>query len=458
MPDTTTAFRRVKRGVGAVLPASIKRHLSTAYNRVEEHRADASFAPADVDLDADPDRDVVFVVVDALRADRVGCDLDSLPKHMTTGEAVAAAPWTLPSVTSLVSGQYPHEHGAMRQSDSATDATSDEFTLPPAVDTDVPTLPKLLAAAGYDTFGAFAFHMPFLALRGQFERHRLFNDCSCDHLLSTYLDWVSGRSAPTFAYLHLSDLHEPVDPPVEYWDAYEVDASIENVVGWDYLTPESSDEAERYRRNRERLYDAGVAYVDDVLAEYVDELERLLDDPLVVVTSDHGEAFWEFTEFDADRFVDSRPAYCVGHGGTPYESIARVPVLTTDSELPLFDEDSSLVDLAPTILDALELPVPASMTGTPPASDSRERPLLVEAARYGYEKKAAYASGWKLVVSRGDETTVGFELPGERVSRVPDSVRAELEASLPPWPDAEGPRGEDVSDTVQKRLENLGYK
>lgn len=213
MPDTTAAFRRAKRGVGAVLPASIKRHLSTAYNRVEERRADANFTPADVDPDTDPERDVVLVVVDALRADRIGRDLSSLPERTTKGEAVSAAPWTFPSVTSLVSGQYPHEHGAMRQSDGATDATSDEFTVPPAVDADVPTLPKLLAAAGYDTFGAFGFHMPFLALRGQFERHRLFNDCSCEQLLSTYLDWVSSRSAPTFAYLHLSDLHEPVDPP-----------------------------------------------------------------------------------------------------------------------------------------------------------------------------------------------------------------------------------------------------
>lgn len=458
MPDTNTAFRRVKRGVGAVLPASLKRHLSTAYNRVEERRADTNFAPADIDFDADPERDVVLVVVDALRADRVGRDVNSLPEQTATGEAVTAAPWTFPSVTSLLSGRYPHEHGAMRQSDDATDATSDEFVIPPALDDDVPTLPKLLAAAEYDTFGAFGFHMPFLALRGQFERHRLFNNCSCDQLLSTYRDWVASRSVPTFAYLHLSDLHEPVDPPQEYWETYDVDAGIEDVTGWDYLTPDPSDEAARYREHRERLYDAAAAYVDDVLTEYVAEFERILDDPLVVITSDHGEAFWEFTEFDAEHFVDSRPAYCVGHGGTPYESIARVPVLSTDPELPRFDSHSSLVDLAPTILESLELPVPDGMTGRPPDSDHRDRPLLVEASRYGHEKKAAYGSDWKLVASVGDDERVGFELPAERVESIPDSVYSELEASLPSWPDKDGPRGENVNDTVQQRLENLGYK
>lgn len=237
-----------------------------------------------------------------------------------------------------------------------------------------------------------------------------------------------------------------------------MDASIEDVTGWDYLTPDPSDEAIRYREHRERLYDAATAYVDDVLAEYVVELERVLDDPLVVVTSDHGEAFWEFTEFDEEHFVDSRPAYCVGHGGTPYESLARVPVLTTDPELPQFDYRSSLADLAPTILESLDLPVPDGMTGVPPDSNYRDRPLLVEASRYGHEKKAVYGSGWKLMVSVGDDERVGFELPAERVASMPDPVCSGLEASLPAWPDDDGPRGEDVNDTVQRRLENLGYK
>lgn len=454
---STVSVRRLKRAVGNLIPSSIKPHIAAAYDRIEERRANSAFEPAPLDLQGNPDRDVVLIVVDALRFDRIGRDIVSLPNRLDSGQAVSPAPWTFPAVSSILTGQYPHEHGAMRQSDNATDVTSDEFQLPPVMDDNAVTLPTLLANAGYDTFGAFGFHMPFLALRGQFSHHRLFRDCSCEQLLSESMKWISSRSSPTFSYLHLSDLHEPVDPPETYWREYGVDNELEDVRTWDYLTPTDSPEASSYREHRERLYDAAAAYVDDVVDEYVAEFERILDDPLIVVTSDHGEAFWEHTAFDAEHFYDSRPAYGVAHGGTPYESIARVPVLSNDEHLSDFDGERSLIDVAPTLLDALGVSPPSAMTGHA-GSGGTTRPLLVEAARYGHEKKAVYESDWKLVISKREDTSVGFELPSERRGNVPAGTREEMERKLPPWPDSDGDRGREVSDTARKRLENLGYK
>jgi arylsulfatase A-like enzyme len=207
--------------------------------------------------------------------------------------------------------------------------------------------------------------------------------------------------------------------------------------------------------------------VDDQLARLHSTLDRQFgDDVALVVTGDHGEAFWEHTAFDAAHFVDSRPAYCVDHGGTPYESLARVPLATDGLELgagdggldhPDDDGLASLVDLAPTLLDAVGLSDAMETTGVSLRSGvPTDRIALVESARYGYEKKAAYIDDWKLVVSRSDDESVGFHLPDETPADLPTEVERQLTEALPAWPDGEQ-ADVRVSGMAQQRLEDLGY-
>jgi len=448
------------------LPVGVKRRLVGPYNRLQERRADRTFRarPHPVQWTAaDAPRHLVLVVVDALRADAVDPDVSPFLADRDVGAAVTAAPWTFPAVTSLLTGRYPHEHGAMRQSDAA-DRGATDLVVPPALPDDEATLPDVLAGAGYQTYGGFAFHMPFFALAGRFERHALYDTADAGTVLADAGDWLAAAAAdgPTFSYLHLADLHEPLRPPDAYARDFDVDLTIPNLRRWDYLEPGADGPAaERYRRHRRRLYDAALAYVDDCLLAFHARLADRLDDDLVlVVTADHGEAFGEFTGFDAERFVDSRPAYGVDHGGTPYESLARVPLAVEGLDVAPFDEvraPASSVDVTPTLLESVGLTGALPTSGQPLSSaPPADRIPLVEAARYGHEKKAAYLDGWKLVVSRGDDRTVAFRLPEEEPSWLPESVERRLVEALPPWPDAAS-HPVRLSAIARNRLEETGY-
>ena len=464
--------RRVSDGVDAVvrrttehLPDGLKRQLSGPYNRYKIAEADWEFRARSVEArtpDADAPRHVVLVVVDALRADAVEPETSPYLAERTLGAAVTPSPWTFPAVTSLLVGRYPHEHGAMRRGDES-ERTSTELVVPPKLSDGDETLPEVFAGAGYRTFGGFAFHMPFFALGGRFERHALYDDADAETLLSNAATWIEAEPAErSFSYLHLGDLHEPVDPPERYWENHEVDAAIPNLRRWEHLHEVDLDlDGERYRRHRQRLYRAALEYVDDRLRRFHDRLlERLDGEVVLLVTADHGEGFWDHAAFDAAHFVDSRPAYCVDHGGTPYEAIARVPLAVDGLDLDPFDSvdaPASLIDVAPTLLDVIGLPdaLPASghsLTAAVPP----ERVPLVEATRYGYEKKAAYYDGWKLLVSRRDDASVGFSLPAEEPTELPADVGRRLEEALPPWPDGEG-ADVRVSGIARSRLEDLGY-
>lgn len=460
MPTRGIHLRKLKSLAGTYLPGSIRSVLSDAHSRIQERQADRAFknrASPDIATSSTSPRHVLCIVVDALREDMVDGELTSFLAGLDGSVAVAPASWTFPSVSSLLTGQYPHTNGAMRQTDNPDNATEAELTLPPKLSEAVQTLPDYFAGAGYETYGGFAFQMPFLAASGRFQTHRLYSDADATQVLDEYLNWVgTRRNRPTFGYLHLSDLHEPVTPPTEYWETHEIDRDIPNITGWDYTDGTDSEAAERYRTHRRRLYRAGVDYVDDQLASFFEEFVQRLDtEPVVVVTSDHGEALWEQAEFDAEHFYDSRPAYAVGHGGTPYESVARVPLLGYNIDVS--GPNTSLVDVTPTLLERLGID-PLSAIDGHALSDSvpGDRIRLIEATRYGYERKAAYLDEWKLLVSPGDDEAVGFSLPEETPTVLPDDVRTDLQQALPPWPTGEAER--TVEGAVQQRLEALGYK
>ncbi|MFC4549767.1 MULTISPECIES: sulfatase-like hydrolase/transferase [Halorussus] len=411
---------------------------------------------------------VVVVVVDCLRADALGAPtpfLDSL----AGGDALAPSTWTFPSVTSLLTGRYPHDHGAIRRTDDFANSVADMTGLPPR--SEVPTLSEGFAAAGYDIYGGFGMLVPFLALSGRFAEHRLGEGAAADDVLGEHLSWLAERpEGRTFSYLHLADLHEPLAPPEHYLWAHDVDDSIPGIREWRHEdVVESTPAVERYREHRRRLYRACAEYVDNRLGAYHRRASDLAGDDLgLVVAGDHGEAFWERSRHAAANFADPRPAYSVGHGGPPYEAVTRVPLRTAgfDGEWRVDGAPASLVDVAPTLADAAGFKLPEAAGTSLFDSPAADRTLLVESARYGYEKKAAYAGEWKLVVSKGDDYAEGFALSaGEsgsavETAEIPPAVESSLRDALPAFPD--GDRGESgdarTSRDVERRLANLGYR
>lgn len=453
----------LKRRLIRVLPDNAKRVLAVPYDYVQARKANHEFRRKELvrrDAAEDAPQHIVIVVVDALRGDAVTEeDTPFMASLEGTRRAITPSGWTFPAVSSLLTGEYPHQHGAIRRHDEIVEG----MDLPPRMPMEKETLTEVLAGAGYRTYGGFGHDTPFVALSGRFEHHDLHHKINSDAetVFSSYLSWLRNHASErTFAYLHLADPHIPVDPPLEYWRDFDVDASIPGISDWDYTDIlECDDDCTWYRDNRRRLYTAALSYVDDALNDFHQSLRNLVDDPVFVVTSDHGELLWEHQELDLNNFEEGG---AVDHGGTPYEALARVPILTENIEVDV-SEPVSLVDLAPSITHLVGVPDALDPTGNSLlSSNRRDRSLLVESSLEGYEKKAVYMDEWKLIVSKKDGVELGFSLPGERLAEIPEQVKQEMMDDLPPWPDEERTDLEagapDVGGIVEDRLEELGYR
>lgn len=440
------------------IPPSVQEAAEPLYYRYQSKRADLRHEPParTVRRREDAPDHVLAVVVDALRPDHV----PDVP--MPFESAIAPSTWTFPSVTSMHTGVYPSEHGASAH----TRPDAEEYAMPRQV-TDRPTLPAELEAAGYDTYGGFAFVVPFVALQGWYGTHRLYGNERAERLFEDYVSWRSGRDR-TFGYVHLGDLHRPMDVPDRYLEARDVDERVleerELCVEFD-----GCPDCRAVQRERFAQYRAALDYVEEQLGRL---LSVVGEDTLVVVAGDHGEGIGEHYE-RANRITDSRPnggsGYRgnVGHGGTPFDVVARVPVGVSapEGDPPLPEGGwASLTDVAPTLLAETVADSRLAEEATGRAWQSRipaDRAAICEAARFGVERKAAYRGTAKVIRSEADDVTYTARVeqsePGEEFRPIPTRERDQLLASLPDeWEEFDVTRS--VSPAVERRLEKLGYR
>ena len=170
---------------------------------------------------------------------------------------------------------------------------------------------------------------------------------------------------PFALHLHVTEPHAAYDPPDSYlvgiedlppvpWDLSVRDEHYGVNAGDGYadLSPELQDALKQHLLFR---YRADIAWLDDKLATILDEYEAagLLDDTLVVFWTDHGEAFWEH-----GHQTHAWDLY-------PQENDAVLAFWAKNLEPMAWDGPTMAIDLAPTVLDVLGVPVPASMTGGP---------------------------------------------------------------------------------------------
>jgi arylsulfatase A-like enzyme len=219
------------------------------------------------------------------------------------------------------------------------------------------------------------------------------------------------------------------------------------------------------------LYDGEVTYLDEHLGELFDALKKwgLYDDALIVFTADHGEEFFEHGGW--------------GHGATLYEEQLRVPLIVKypgNIHAGTVDEGfARSLDLAPTILDVVGVPMPAAVQGVSlrPGEDAPARAsvLFAETTYQGrYPMQAVRVGSSKLILTaaghpRLTPLTLLFDLetdPGEhqdKSSVEPDAVRmlqAELDqvaAFAREHAVAHAPQAGQVDPSTQERLRNLGY-
>lgn len=332
-------------------------------------------------------RHVVFITIDTLRADRLGCygnsqvatpNIDRLAREGAMApQAAVHVPLTRPSHISIFTGLYPAEH-AIRDN------------VAPSLSKDVPTLAEVVNRAGFDTAG-FVSSIVLSAQSGLGRGFDTFSDRfdvgaddarflntlqkRGDVVTAEAIAWIKAHaSGRTFTWLHLYDPHDPYEPPEPY--------------------------ATRYA---ERPYDGEVAWSDELVGRVDRALQHagIRDDTLVIVTSDHGEGLGEHGENVHGYFV--------------YETTLRVPLIVRGPGVKAgtrLGVTARAVDLFPTVLDLIGIarPTGAKLSGRSLADAMRgraapaEEPSFAESLtpliHYGWSDLRALRDGrWKYVLA-----------------------------------------------------------
>jgi arylsulfatase A-like enzyme len=417
---------------------------------------------------------VVVVLVDTLRADRLGVYsgsrrlspfLDSFAARATVfTHAYAASSWTNPSVASLFTSRFPSQHGVI-----SFGARLDASEL---------TIAEVLASHGYAT-GAFVANGLLVADNGfgqGFDTYRSYwvpgGKKRVEDLAPDVLAWVDGLpktpSRPVFLYLHYVEPHSPYSPPVAMLDRVLAGRPRPNpgIAGARTLFDRGAPMNATELRDLEDVYDAEVLSFDAALRETFAALEarHVLDDAIVVVTADHGDEFHDHGQ--------------VGHGQSLYNELIHVPLIVRyphQSGSVRVEDTVSLVDVAPTLLDTAGIELPAAFEGnslrTSWFGSSRRATALSElissktATRLTPHERAIVLGERKLIVGVGEEReeydlardpaeTKRLEEPTPKTQTLLAALRA-FETHL--HPDRPAAAATPVSPELRERMRALGY-
>lgn len=316
----------------------------------------ASFACACGGGERGAPRNVLFILVDTLRADHLsayGYERDTSPALAALAEggvrfdrAYAPAPWTKPSVASIFTGQYPHRHGL-------------NFVLA-TLPASAKTLAERLSQAGFATAGVVShgfvgpkngFDQGFEAFDAEEAKgHSHVSTAGVTDRALALLAKLADGGRPFFLFVHYFDPHYEYRRHLQYRYAPDSVGRLrggENIHDLRDMGPSlSAGEVEFL----EGVYDEEIRFTDEGVGRLLDALtQRGLDDEtLVVATADHGEEFFG--------------RGWLGHTRTLYEEVIRVPLIIrvpgSGGRSRTVGAPVSLVSLAPTILDYLGIAAP----------------------------------------------------------------------------------------------------
>jgi arylsulfatase A-like enzyme len=319
----------------------------------------------------------VVVVADTLRADRLTLHGNPRPtsrnievfasRGVVFDRAFAQAPWTAASMASLFTGTYQSVHQVRRaaQKHGELGVLDERFV----------TLAELFRDGGYRTaaFSAQAWVVPEIGFGQGFEEFQLVSGIGdvyeTDRVVRSGMAWLREHGdEPFLLYLHILNPHSPYHPPVPFNSMYwrggvpRTAAALQRkpvAEHWDALIglgqpgglPVTDDDV----RFLLSMYDAEITYVDWWLGALGRELVDLglAENTVVVITSDHGEAFREHGFF--------------GHHKRVYNPELAVPLVISNPllfpESRRVSEPVELVDVLPTLAALAGLEPPAQVQG-----------------------------------------------------------------------------------------------
>jgi arylsulfatase len=404
----------------------------------------------------------VLIVVDTLRSDHLpsyGYRRDTAPRLRELASAgvlfervIAPSSWTKTSMASIMTGLNPDRHSVRGVEDVLSDT--------------LPTLATALADAGYRTIGINTnpWLEPGFGFAAGFDVYdtRVFSPASeVNRVALAYLR--EQRRRPLLLYIHYMDVHAPYrfrearlqDRPLILPDRGAIaDETLEHGYRKEKLRGPGVQERVL------RLYDAGIRAADDGIAELLDSLARegTLENAIVVVTSDHGEAFREHGTTE--------------HGRNLYPEVYEVPlIMSWPGHLPAGTRIRTQVrgiDLAPTLLHMVGVPIPPGLDGSPllplESKASKERVAIAAVGLNDYIPDLDYVavvSPDRLYIRERRSGSIEFY----DLARDPDA-RHDLGASHPDVEHYAGLEGAEggpstskarLDEATRERLKALGY-
>lgn len=449
---------------------------------------------------------VILIIVDTLRPDALSCyrpetfptpHIDRLARDgVRFTNAFSTAPWTLPAVSSIMTGLSPMVHHAVRP----------DSRLPGSID----TLAEYMRDAGYLTaaIGSNIFLKPDYNLSQGFREYDFYPktsrggpplesgegktrselqstesgegpssddlpiDISTADLTKKVIAWLRAHHQNDFfLWVHYFDPHLPYEPvqdllPVERAPE-RIGASFGRI---DEIRSGKLDLTAREKEWIRELYTREVLYIDENIGVLIQALERLdiYEDALILFMSDHGEEFWEHGGFE--------------HGHTLYNELLRVPLIIKLPGAVSRGESASMVciqGIMPTILDlcGIDHEEELDVHSLAPMLEGRDAgtvtpPIVSMGLLYGEEKESVIMEGMKYIRVPGtnrDELYLLGNDSGERISVVPSSPDLVLRAAKvldDQREDAEIARTRygvmeeetvDIDPGTREWLESLGY-
>ncbi len=374
-------------------------------------------------------RHVILVCIDMVRYDTW-----SLPERSGQRDAMSdwndrairfermqsAAPWTIPSVATVLTGMYPMRHGAGRFQSAVADVNS---MRPSVLADDALTLPEKLSAAGWSTAAILdpSWVNPETGLLQGVSEIR---NVPLSTVTAAALEWLR-KDRPqkqSFLYLHYMEAHGDQSDAVKAARAASFSAAERTAIlaGWpDGVCENKTNDL---CINRYLAYTRSVLVLRGELAKLLDGLRTTgrLDDTLVVVFADHGEEFGEHFKEEKALANDPHQSYGYGHGRSLYQELLHVPALIWHPRISgmRIVSPMSLADLEPTIREWTgvenEGKAPDGISfGDIRTLDQRfdpERSIFFSGISYGPEQSGVLWNHWKRISVSCPRKEISFRL------------------------------------------------
>jgi len=414
------------------------------------------------------DCNVVLVSFDALQAAHVGCYgyprkvtpfLDEVARQgFTFRNAISVASWTVPASMTWFTGVYPSQHRMTNKYAVYNDQEKKLANLK-ELSPKLITLADIMKHNDYRTggftgnagvSGGFGYEQGFdfyYYPRGKFG--------SIEESIPRAIRWLqANKEKKFFLFLHGYDVHGQRTPDTGYdyrfvdpdydrkYTGTELEQEILREEGLEKGKLTLRDEDVRFWR---AVYDEKIQRMDKQFGEFLAALDRLglTEKTLFLLTSDHGTEFYEHRRFD--------------HGFTLYNELIHVPLvikLPGQTSGTVITDRISSIDVMPTILDVLNLKVPAQaqkqLRGTSLAATMAGEPARrnvfseTDYRDYTFKRSIITPDGWKLIYTLEEKSRELYHLqddPGEMMNLA----------------DAHPDRADQLQRTLFSHFKSLGH-